>query len=95
MMDYHLLEALIELQSPDPSPLIQLSKQTPPSWRKTMRAAATTTACSRHQSQVLGWIRSLGIHDRWAGLEKDWVGRLMAAVEDEEDPLYCVQASTI
>jgi hypothetical protein len=31
------------------------------------------------QSQVSGWIRQLGIRDRWAGLEKDWVGRLIAA----------------
>jgi hypothetical protein len=53
---------------------------------------------AEHQSQ--------GIHNRWAGRgerdragegtgrEKDWVGDLTAAVGDEEDPLYCVQAST-
>jgi hypothetical protein len=49
---------------------------------------------------------SQGIHDRWAGRgerdragegtgrEKDWVGDLIAAVGNEKDPLYCVQAST-
>jgi hypothetical protein len=35
-----------------------------------------------------------GLGGRRTGREKDWVGGLTAAVEDEEDPLYCIRAST-
>jgi hypothetical protein len=83
----------IRLQAPtDPPP-----STLPPGSRSCLRPASERLCYYANCLQLttnlksLGWIRQLAIHDRWAGLKKGWVGRLIAAVHDEKDPLYRVR----